>query len=177
MHPPLAGWDEAYIWEIAAKTEGFDLEKKASAKFDPENDKSGTQAELAKQVCAFANASSGVLIYGVANDGTLDSGVPEDGATGGGRSRQAAKAWIEQAIPNLIHPPPAEFEVRHIHIPGHHAAGFGVLVVSVPESSRRPHWIREQGKDVPYIRAGEHSYPMSLLTFLDISSSNRSSLN
>jgi hypothetical protein len=170
MHPPLEDWDEPYVKEIAARSEGFDLEKKASAKFDPENSKAGTRAELAKQVCAFANANSGVLIYGVANDGSLDAGVPEDGIAGGGQSRQSSKAWVEQAIPLLVIPPPAQFLARHIHISGHHTPGYGVLVVEVPVSDRRPHWIVEQGKEVPYIRAGEHSYPMGLQTFLDITS-------
>jgi len=170
MHPPLAEWTEDYVTEIVARPEGFDLEKKASDKFDPENNKGKTQAELAKQVCAFANASNGVLIYGVADGGSLDYGVPEDGAVSGGRSRQTAKAWVEQAIPTLVVPPPDGFQARHIHIPGHHSAKHGVLIVEVSASSRRPHWILDQGKEVPYIRAGEHSYPMSLQTFLDMSS-------
>jgi hypothetical protein len=170
MHPPLADWGEEYVREVATKSEGFDLEKKANVKFNPENDKRGTEAELAKQVCAFANASNGVLIYGVADNGTLDPGVPEYGSASGGHSRQSAKAWVDQAIPRLVTPPPAEFQTRHIHLPGHHAPGYGVLVVEVPASNRRPHWITEAGKEIPYIRAGEHSYPMSLQTFLDISS-------
>jgi hypothetical protein len=77
---------------------------------------------------------------------------------------------VEQAIPTLVIPPPVAFQARHIHIPEHHAPRYGVLVVEVPASDRRPHWIREQGKDVPYLRTGEHSSPMSLQTFLDISS-------
>jgi hypothetical protein len=170
MHPPLADWTEESVRELAARPEGFDLEKKASDKFEPESNKGKTQAELAKQVCAFANASSGALIYGVADDGTLDRGVPEDGTVGGGRSRQTAKAWVEQAIPTLVIPPPDAFQARHIHIPGHHAHKYGVLVVEVSASNRRPHWIAEQGKEVAYIRAGEHSSPMTLQTFLDMSS-------
>jgi predicted HTH transcriptional regulator len=94
MHPPLADWTEDYVREVAARPEGFDLEKKASDKFDPENNKGKTQDELAKQVCAFANASSGVLIYGVADNGTLDQGVPEDGTAGGGRTgRPRRRGW------------------------------------------------------------------------------------
>jgi hypothetical protein len=170
MHPPLADWTEDYVREVAARPEGVDLEKKARDKFDPEGSKAKTQAELAKQVCAFANASSGILVYGVADDGTLDAGVPEDGTVAGGRSRQSAKAWVEQVIPTLVIPPPSDFQARHIPIPGHHAPGYGVLVVEVLASSRRPHWIIEQNKEVPYIRAGEHSLPMTLQTFLDISS-------
>jgi hypothetical protein len=170
MHPPLADWTEEYVKEIASREEGFDLEKKASNKFDPENNKRETQNELAKQVCGFANASSGVLIYGVADDGTFEQGVPEDGTVAGGRSRLTAKAWVEQAIPALVIPSLAEFQARHIHIPGHHRPKYGVLVVEVPASDRRPHWIIKEGKQVPYIRAGEHSCPMSLQTFLDLSS-------
>ncbi len=121
MHAPLDDWTEDYVREIAARPEGFDLEKKRAIKFDPQNNKSKTQDELAKQICAFANASSGALIYGIADDGTLDQGVPEDGTVVGGRSRQTAKAWVEQNIPALVIPTLAEFRVRHIHISGHHA--------------------------------------------------------
>src|SRR5262249_46318715 len=128
--------------------------------------KGKTQVELAKQVCAFANAGPGTLIYGVADDGSLDAGIKEELV-----GRQSAKAWVEQAIPALVFPPLSSFEARHFHIPSHHAMGYG-LVVAVPLSDRRPHWIIEQGKEVPYIRTGEHSSPMGLQTFLDISHRN-----
>src|SRR5262249_540222 len=50
------------------------------------------------------------------------------------------------------------------------ASGYGVLVVEVPLSERRPHWVREGGQDVAYIRAGEHSGRMSNQTLLDMAS-------
>ena len=103
MHLPLADWTS--VKEVAGRTEGFDLEKKASAKFDPENQKGATQLELAKQVCAFANASNGVLMYGIANDGTLDAGILEAGSIGG-QSRTTAKAWLEQCVPRPVNPAP-----------------------------------------------------------------------
>jgi hypothetical protein len=122
-------------------------------------------AELAKQVCAFANSSNGFIVYGMRDKGAgLDDGVPE--VVPGGR--QSSNSWVEQIIPTIVQPPLTAFQARHIPIPGHHAAGFGVLVVWVPLSALRPHWIEDRGKQVPYLRAGEHSHPMTLQTFRDV---------
>lgn len=164
MHPPLDDWDEAYLRSIATPDETADLEKKGSAKFDPVGDKKGTRDELAKQVCAFSNAGDGFLVYGIAAVGGLDAGVAD---TVGG---QPVKAWVEADIPRLpIQPPVTSCQARLIHCPGHHAVGCGALVVQVPLSDRRPHWVMGN-PDLPYLRVGEHSVPMRLQTLLDISS-------
>lgn len=163
MFPPLHEWNAEQVLEAAKADESLTVEKKAKEKFDPQGDKKGTKQELAKQVCAFSNSGHGFLLYGVADAGELDAGVEEVGA-----GTQTSKAWVEQVIPTLLQPPAHGCQVRHIHVPGHHAPGPGVLVVEVPLSTFRPHWVQEGNKEVPYIRAGEHSSPISLQTFRDI---------
>jgi hypothetical protein len=164
MPPPLEEWDEAYLREIAVPGESQTLEKKASPKFDPERKKTDTQEELAKQVCAFSNATDGFLVYGINDAGGLDAGVPEFVGS------VSSKAWVEQVIPKLVKPAVNGCQAKFIRVSGHHARGFGALVVFIPLSERRPHWITIKDKEVPYIRAGEHSYPMALQTMLDITS-------
>jgi hypothetical protein len=81
---------------------------------------------------------------------------------------QAAKAYVEAEVPKLVIPPVNNCQARWIHVSGHNQPGFGALVVFVPLSPYRPHWVLENNREVPYIRAGEHSYPMRLQTFRDI---------
>jgi hypothetical protein len=163
MHPLLAEWDEKYIREIAAPGESADLEKKSAALLDPVGDKKATKEELAKQVCAFANSGPGFLVYGAVDTGGLDAGVLDL------VDRQPIKAWVEAIIPTLLYPPINNCEAKFIQVPGHHAADRGVVVVAIPLSDHRPHWV-SGGKEEAYIRAGEHSFPMKRQTFLDISS-------
>lgn len=161
MHPPLDEWDAAYVQSLESVTESATFEKKASPAYDPDGKKGETRDELAKQVCAFANAGDGFLVYGFDDKtGKLDAGVMEK------INRQPIKAHVEGWIPKLLHPPITSCQAMLIPIPGHHAADRGVLVVSIPLSERRPH----SYGDVAYIRAGEHSVPMRLQTFQDISS-------
>jgi Schlafen, AlbA_2 len=164
MHPPLEEWDAAYLATIATPDESADLEKKASAKFDPAGAKSATREELAKQVCAFANSGGGFLVYGIEESGAIDAGVT---AVIGA---QPIKAWVEAEIPRLLQPQVLTCQAKLIQVTGHHATDRGVLVIEIPTSQHRPHWTKEQNKEVPYIRSGEHSAPMQLRTFLDIAS-------
>lgn len=165
MRPPIGEWDAAYVQQLLAEAETLDLEKKAREKFDPVSARNSTLAELAKQVCAFSNSGLGYLVYGVTDKGGLDAGVPEVAS-----GNQPSKAWVEQVIPQHVFPPVHGCQARHIPIPGHHAAGMGVLVVEIPLSDQRPHWVTEGTREIPYIRAGEHSSPMRLQTFRDMMS-------
>jgi hypothetical protein len=162
---PLEEWDEDYINnEIRPADESDWLEKKASAKFSlkggrPDED---TKQELAKQVSAFSNAGQGYLVYGIDNNKNLDTGVPEL------IGRQPVSEWIEGAIPGLVYPPVTQCVARLIRLPAH-APDRGVLVVSIPLSESRPHWVTSP-REAAYIRAGSHSSPMRLQTMLDLAS-------
>src|SRR5262249_47580441 len=67
-------------------------------------------------------------------------------------------------------PPVHICQARVVRVPGHHAPDRCAVVVSIPLSEHRPHWSNQNGREVAYIRAGEHSLPMKLQTLLDISS-------
>ena len=165
---PVENWDPDYLLEIAASTETARLEKKASAKFDLSK-KADLKEEIAKQVCAFANSGGGFLIFGIDKNGNLDGGVETK------VGKLPVKEWVEAEIPTLVLPATHGCEARLIVRPQHHAPDRGVLVISIPLSDLRPHWVpgKPQGSpDQSYIRAGEHSRPMGLQTFLDISNRN-----
>jgi hypothetical protein len=163
MHPPLSEWDFNYIETIATPHESGDLEKKGAALMDLQGNRSQSIAELAKQVSAFANGGGGFVVYGIDRSGGLDAGVlPTEG-------RQPIKAWCEQLIPGLVRPSIHGCQAAFFSKAGHHRDDRGVLVVHVPLSEARPHWVPGQLPEVAYIRAGEHSVPMSLQTFIDLS--------
>jgi hypothetical protein len=174
MLPPIDEWTEETVRLIATPAETLEVEKKAKDKFDFSTGKakSETQEELLKQVCAFANASRGFLVYGIDKAGNLDTGIEEVIPS----TRELAKSWVEGLVPKGTYPPIQGCQARHIPVPGHHAPGYGVLVVEIPLSDYRPHWIKLNGQDVPYIRTGEHSGRMSIQTLLDISSRTGASL-
>jgi Putative DNA-binding domain len=157
MLRPLNEWDDAYLSEIDASDEKALLEKKQSAGFNPDI--------IAKQVCAFANAGGGFIVFGMKDKkdgGGLDSGIP------GSKGREPIKAWVEKQIPDLHEPPIVGCEARLIERLGCHVSGNGLLVIHVPSSDRRPHWVK--ASEEAYLRVGEHSAPMRIQTILDISS-------
>jgi len=162
----LDDWDEAYVQdEIQPSTECAWLEKKSSAKLIAEGaSKPGNSSkdELAKQVSAFSNSGQGFLVYGIHDKGNLDNGVPQT------IGKQKVTEWVEAMIPSLVYPPVTECATKLIAMPNHHSQDRALLVVSVPLSERRPHWV--VGSDVAYIRAGSHSLPMRLQTALDMAS-------
>jgi hypothetical protein len=163
MVESLEEWDEQYVQEIAKPGEYDWLEKKASATLDDPRSNVAKQ-EIAKQVCAFANAGDGFLVFGIDNAGALDAGVLRK------VSEQPIEEWIEALIPKQHHPPIYNCAAKFIRVPSHHAADRGVLVVSIPLSKDRPHWCSKTDRNIAYIRAGAHSVEMSHQTLVDIAS-------
>ncbi len=164
---PLIDWDDAYVTsDVKDADESGLLEKKASGKFvlttkgQPDG---ATKDELAKQVSAFSNAGDGFIVYGIEDNKTLDAGVPTMVGA------QPIKDWVEAAVPKLVFPPVTQCAAKVIQIPKHHASDRGVLIIHVPLSDRRPHWVTNP-QEVAYIRAGAHSLPMRPQTLLDLSS-------
>lgn len=164
---PISQWDADYVRTVVLPdVENVSLEKKASEKFAlTTRDKlnGDSQAELAKQICGFANSGDGFIVYGITDDNELDAGVLNK--VGG----QSTKDWIEANAARLVYPPLTSIQAREIEIPGCHQLGHCVLAVSVPLSERRPHWVTEQ-RDLAYIRAGAHTQPMRMQSVLDIAS-------
>lgn len=163
----LDQWDWEYVDEIATPKESTEIEKKAGQAFKINASGrvlSETRDEISKQVCAFSNAASGFLVFGIDKAGGVDSGVPRLLGT------TTIKDWVEAIIPKLLPKPVYGCEAAFIQKPGWHGQESGTLVVSIPLSTRRPHWVVQNGIDLAYIRAGAHSAPMSLQTFLDMHS-------
>jgi len=172
MIEPLDKWDESYfLSEIVPADESEALEKKSSLSWvvNSRGKLDGASSnELAKQVCAFSNSGAGVLVYGVSKNKTLDTGIPlVVGST-------PVKEWVEQSIPQLCFPPVTQCTARSFSTPSIHVTGFGILAISIPLSESRPHWSVASGKEIAYIRAGEHSEQMRLQTLLDVSSRSAS---
>jgi hypothetical protein len=172
LPPPFDKWDENTLDDIAASEETNLLEKKASPKFRQKPDGSvlhETVEEIARQVSAFANSRDGYIVFAVDHPSrSLDAGVPGRVGQGG---RIPIKEWAEQVIPTSVHPHYHDCTARFLRKPGHHGVDsngieLGVLAVYVPLSNARPHSIQKNSGDVAYIRAGEHSAPMSHQTLL-----------
>lgn len=116
----------------------------------PATDDKGRQ-EFLKDVCAFANASGGDLVYGVQEKpaGRADQLVPIPVATHGvdatkRRLAQILESGLEPPLPGvLMHPVPL-------------ASGDYILVVRVPASFQRPHryWLKGYTRWV--VRADTH---------------------
>lgn len=163
---PLGEWDSAYLDELEPQRESGELEKKAAS---PEFDLAGkagrakTKQMLAEQVCAFANAGGGSIVLGLNEflaPAAVNSGVDAlVGATN-------VERWAEEQIPKMHEPPIVGCTARFIRRPQFNN-GRGALVVQVPLSERRPHWLKGDPERT-YIRTGECSSPMLHRTFLDI---------
>lgn len=158
---PLEAWDASTLDLVAASDETAVLEKKAADMFDPK--KQETTAEIAKQLSAFSNTGHGYLVFGIDNHGKLDRGIPDK------VGNQPVKEWAEGLIARLVEPPVFGVRARFLTKPGHHGQGFGVLVLEIPLSGSRPHWVRGP-RDTAYMRVGEHSHPMPARTMLDVAS-------
>ncbi|QFZ83540.1 hypothetical protein GFK26_12615 [Variovorax paradoxus] len=107
------------------------------------NDDKGKN-ELAKDVCALANADGGDLVYGIKEDsagGSAESVIPLVGESYDDASRrllQTLESWIEPRIRGI----------QLKHVPLEH--GFG-LVIRVPASFDGPHCIRNNNSQRRFV--------------------------
>lgn len=151
---PLDEWDADYLDELIPRDETTNFEKKASEGFVKE--------KIAQGVCALANSGGGFMAFGYKDEKAgngLDAGVLSM------KGRQLMKDWVEALIPKLHQPPITGCEARFIQHDSH-TTDRGVLVIAVPLSERRPHWVKEN--DIPYLRVGAHSPPMPTQVFVDM---------
>jgi hypothetical protein len=165
---PLEDWDANYLIEVATIRENEFFEKKRSGSFNLGSNgrpSAETENEIAKQVCAFANAGGGFLVFGIDDaNRILDEGVPKS------INRTSIEDWTAKKIPQLVYPGIFDCLVRFYQLENQHDADKGALVVWTPLSERRPHWVKEGGREIAYLRTGAHSEPMTIRTLLDISS-------
>jgi len=105
-------------------------------------------ARLAKEVVAFANTDGGRVLVGV-NDDTTVVGL---------RDAEEEEFALRHALDTFVDPPLA-YTIAHVPIP---ATQRDVLVIDVPPSPARPHFVVEP--DVPpqaYVRVGASSVEAS----------------
>lgn len=115
-------------------------------KLDFKREFSKKSKELAKDVSSFANTSGGFLIYGI-DDKTLQAtGVPKDV---GGKN---VVEWFNQVVSGNVTPNIYYREPHCIEIPNSDKI---LLIVEIPESSRKPHMVNDDFKY--YIRVNDSS--------------------
>lgn len=112
--------------------ESLTLEYKASPAIDKRDD--GKKLEMARDVCAFANAEGGQIVYGMTeNDhepAGLDSGI--DGST-------YPAIWFEQVLQQHITPPISGLGIRHVPLKKPMVA----VVIDVPATRGDPHQVSD----------------------------------
>ena len=113
--------------------EGFELEFKR---------KVSSPAKIAKTLSSFANTRGGLILFGVDDDGTIL----------GLDSEKSEMNLIEEAAKFLCDPP-VEFSVNYVPVQRR-----DVIVVSVEESSDKPHWVKDDdGEAKVFIRVNDNS--------------------
>jgi len=125
----------------------------------------GDRDKIAQAACAFANAGGGFIIFGMKdaqNGGGFDQGVEPIH----NNSREPVKSWIEKLTSTLLEPALVGCQAKFIPVSGLPDQR-GILVLQVPESDPRPHWVRG-GREEAHLRVGEHSDRMARRTFIDL---------
>jgi hypothetical protein len=125
---------------VRKEREGYNLDYKADIG-NPDKAKK----ELSKDISAFANSSGGYLILGI--DKNYDFVGIEDTI-----QSKSTDEWINQILSSNIEPPVFYFDPRIIHLSESKKV---IVVIHVPESTRKPHIVREWNKY--YIRVNDSS--------------------
>lgn len=103
-------------------------------------------ARFAKEIAAFANTRGGTLLSGVADDGTI-AGV---------RDREEELFTLHSILEEYCHPT-IEIEIDAVRISRRRE----VILVRVPRSRNRPHFVRTEDRDIVYIRSMDKSIEAS----------------
>jgi predicted HTH transcriptional regulator len=131
--------DRSQLDELIAQGEHTRLEFKRQL---------SASSRIARTLAAFANTSGGILLIGIADDGKI-KGVSSE-------FKEVEK--IEDATDRLIQP------VLAVSYERLSPDGRIVLIVTVPESTEKPHYlIDDSGKRTIYVRAKDKSIPTNKL--------------
>src|SRR5690349_16212114 len=112
--------------------ESLTLEYKASPAIDKKDDTK--KLEMARDVCAFANANGGQIVYGMTEDNHAPAGLDHgiDGST-------YPEIWFEQVLQQHIRPAVVGLRIRHVTLKKPTVA----VVVDIPASTGDPHQVSD----------------------------------
>lgn len=134
---------------LARAAESTRLEFKRDLPGPKDSDKN----EFLADVSAFANLAGGTLIFGVSErercaDAIVGVEIPDADKT---------TLWFDSILRSGIEP-----RIPNLNIEILNVDGLQVLVVSVPPSVARPHWVSARGERRFYIRTTAGKSPMSI---------------
>jgi len=140
------------------RQEGIELEFKRETSGPTSGQKAARS--LAAEVVAFLNTHGGTLLLGIEEDGDhrAKAFYPVDNC------RTVAKS-LGASVVDLIDPRPAGFEFEGIPLD---EAGSGVIVMRVPPSLLRPHWLRDGPGGICYVRRNTSSVPCTMREIQDL---------
>jgi hypothetical protein len=123
--------------EISNIKESLTLEYKASPAVDKRDN--NKKLEMARDVCAFANADGGQIVYGMTERDHEPAGL-DDGVDGS----IYPEIWFEQVLQQHIKPPIQGLRIRHVPLKEPMVA----VVIDIPATKADPH----QASDGRYYR-------------------------
>jgi hypothetical protein len=112
--------------------ESLNLEYKASPAIDKKDD--NKKIEMARDVCAFANADGGQIVYGMTEDDHEPAGL-DDGVD----SKTYPEIWFEQVLQQHITPAIPGLRIRHVPLQKPMVA----VVIDVPGTKADPHQVSD----------------------------------
>lgn len=145
----LADVDEALLLEVCRDRwpESGTLDFKAGLPGSGE----GARQEILKDICAFANANGGDIVYGIAeNNGCADHLSPIDSTTD---PIDAIKRRFGQTMENGLEPRVDGVQLSAVPL----SQGGYALVVRVPASFQRPHRYQHQSHKRWVVRVDTHA--------------------
>lgn len=132
-----------------------ETQQKESVILEFKEDISGSEKEkreISKDISAMANTEGGFIIFGIKEDAGKASAIIGINKTIG---RQPIEEWVENVLITNIRPRPI---VKPKIIPLFSTEEKIVLILQIPQSSRRPHMVTSDGKNAYYKR---HNYQAS----------------
>src|SRR5262249_21258311 len=109
----------------------------------------------------FANSAGGYVVFGIDKTKKLDAGVPLR------LGRTDITDAVSKRIADNLQPHLHGYRVHAITLPKYHKPDRCILVLQLPLTESRPHWVKG-GNEPCYIRVDRHSLPMPRQTFLDM---------
>ena len=146
--------------QISNIKESLTLEYKASPAVDKRNDT--MKLEMARDVCAFANADGGQIVYGMTEHDHEPAGL-DDGIDGS----IYPEIWFEQVLQQHITPPIPGLRIRHVPLKKPMVA----VVIDVPATKADPH----QVSDGRYYR--RHNFNRPIMEHYEVRDAMRRSVD